>query len=59
MEIDCKERVAFDLMKMILIQPTMTDKRPFDYDGMLDLYLECLKAVRGTRNQKPVTFSGF
>lgn len=50
MEIDCKERVAFDLMKLILDSPDSASAN--DRATVLDLYSECLSAVRGHRASK-------
>jgi len=44
LQFDCKERVAFDLMKAIADGPEKTTKRNRNY--ILTLYRECLWATR-------------
>lgn len=54
------ERVAFDLMVRIWVaehQGRSTNPQEAR-TGMLDLYGECLKAVRGTRSAAKVGLSG-
>ena len=51
---DCKERVSFDLMKMIMSQHSLAGDVN-DRSKVLDLYAECLVAVSGNRNRKPVS----
>lgn len=55
MEIDCKERVAFDLMNLIL--GSAESGAANDRATILDLYNECLTAVRGHRGGKSACVS--
>ena len=50
LHIDCKERVAFDLMTEIRIAEKKTASSDRNY--LLTLYQECLHAVRFPQNQK-------
>ncbi len=54
MNIDCKERVAFDLMTRIMGQHVLAGEIN-DRGKVLDLFAECLEAVSGHRNNKPKT----
>ncbi len=53
MDIDCKERVAYDLMRFIQSSHTYDNPAKGDKEKVLDLYSECLSAVSGKRNWKP------
>ena len=50
---DCKERVAFDLMRLIQSSHNFDANERVGKDNVLDLYNECLTAVSGKRNWKP------